>query len=454
MGSIAVMNTTWKVLIVDDSKPDRKIYQRYLLKDNNQHYQISEASCGEQALEIFKNNQFDIVLLDFRLPDMTGLQVLSLLKKSQPHTAVIMLTGHGDEQIAVQAIKAGAQDYLVKGTLKQDVLQLTIHRAFHQAQLQWQLRKNKERQGLITQIAFQIRESLELEQTLKTAVKEVRHVLQCDRVLVYRFSADFSGKIIAESVDQEWTQVLGHTIQDTYFQDQGIQDYGQGCKKIVADIYEAQLDPCHLNLLEEFQVRASLVTPILIKGKQEQTNRLWGLLVAHQCSSARQWQPDEVYILDELSTHLSIAIQHAELLTQTKAALAKEKALTSFKSKIITTVSHEYNSPLTAIQTAATTLRAHHHNLEFETQQRFLGIIEQKTKHMAALVKDMLLVNQAELNQLKLKCIPLDLGDFLRQLIEEQQMLATDKHELILKIRGDIDGFVGDRGLLRSDQEQ
>ena len=446
---MSVRKPPWKVLIVDDSKADRKLYQRYLLQDNHQHYQIWEASYGYQCLEIFKQQKFDIILLDFHLPDMSGLQILSLLQEYRPHTAVIMLTGHGNEQVAVKAIKAGAQDYLVKGQLQKDILQATIHRAFHQAQLQWQLTKNKERQRLITQIAFQIRESLELEQTLETAVTEVHHLLQCDRVLAYKFSADLSGKIIAESVGEEWTSVLGQTIQDTYFQVQGTGDYCQGRKQIIADIYDVKLDPCHLRLLEQFEVRASLVTPIVIKVKKKPTNQLWGLLIAHQCSDIRQWQPDEIHLLDELSTHLSIAIKHAELLTQTKAALKKEKALNAFKSRIIATVSHEYNGPLTAIQTAATTLKANYQNLEPQTRERFLGIIEQKSKHMAALVRDMLLVNQAELNQLKLKPILFDVGNFLSQLIEEQQMFATDKHELSLKIRGNTEGFVGDIGLLR-----
>ena len=61
----------------------------------------------------------------------------------------------------------------------------------------------------------------------------------------------------------------------------------------------------------------------------------------------------------------------------------------------------------------------------------------------------MLLVNQAELNKLKLQPIPLDLNEFIRQLLTEQQMLEAKQHELILSLRGNTHGFVGDRGLLR-----
>ncbi|MEL6383859.1 MAG: ATP-binding protein, partial [Cyanobacteria bacterium J06626_18] len=404
---------------------------------------------AEQGLALCQHQRFDVVLLDFRLPDMSGLQVLEEVKVQHPETAIIMLTAHGDERIAVQAMKGGARDYLVKDALRRDGLQRTVRNVVHQAQLEQQLRKNQERQSLLTHLALRIRQSLELEQTLETAVTEVRRLLQCDRVLAYQFATDMSGQIIAESVGQGWTPTLGERVYDTYFRDHGAESYCQGRQQTVADIYASGLDECHIALLEQFEVRASLVIPILIQGDQPETNLLWGLLAAHQCSGPRQWQADEVQMLDELAVHVAIAIQQAELLAQTQASLAKEKALTTFKSQIIATVSHEYNAPLTAIQTAAATLKAHYRTLDMTTQSRFLGIIEQKSKHMSALVNDMLVANQAELNKLKLQPVAFSLGDFWAKLIAEQQVMATEQHYLKLKIRGDIEGFVGDRGLLR-----
>ena len=444
------METTQTLLIVDDSQADRATYRRYLSRDPHQHYTVCEASCADEGLKLCQTQHFDAILLDFRLPDMSGLQALSAIKTQHPQTSVIMLTAYGDEQIAVQAMKGGAQDYLVKDGLKRDGLQRTVRNVLHQAQLQQQLQKNQERQRLLTGIAFRIRQSLELEQTLATAVTEVRRLLRCDRVLAYQFAADMSGKIIAESVGDGWTSALGETVEDTFFKEEGAEDYRQGRKQIVANVYTAGLDPCHLALLEEFEVQASLVTPILIRGKRPETHRLWGLLAAHHCAAPWMWQPDEVQMLEELSVHLAIAIQQAELLAQTQAALEQEKALTAFKSQIIAMVSHEYNAPLTAIQTAAATLKAHRPSLNVQMQDRFLKMIEQKSKHLSTLVSDMLVVNQAELNELKLQPVAFPLDTFLGQLIAEQQMLvASSQHELTFRIRGNIEGFVGDRGLLR-----
>ena len=199
-----------------------------------------------------------------------------------------------------------------------------------------------------------------------------------------------------------------------------------------------------------------MVTPILMvdiepnEGPQPEHHiQLWGLLVAHQCSQPREWQTDEVDLLDDLSAHISLAIRHAELLNQTQTALEQEKALNTFRSNIIATVSHEYNAPLAAIRTAASTLNTHSQRLAPQKRQRLLHIIEQKAKHMSALVNDMLMVNQSELKQIELRPFALHLDEFLSQLIAEHQALVSDRHPISLSIRGDISGFVGDRGLLR-----
>lgn len=443
------MTTTWRLLIIDDSKADRLIYRRHLLRDTHQTYTIIEASSAEQGLALCQNHRVDLILLDFRLPGISGLQLLGAIKEQSSHTAVIMLTAYGDEGVAVNAMKAGAYDYLVKDGLEPDVLRRTVRNVLSQARLQQQLRQQQDRQRLFTHIAFRIRQSLHLEDTLETAVTEVRRLLCCDRVLIYQFAADMSGKIIAESVEEGWTSVLGQRVEDSYFQTQGADAYRQGRKQVVANVHNAGLDPCHLALLEQFEVHASLVTPILIGRDYQGSNDLWGLMVAHQCSTTWQWNPDDIQILDELSIHIAIAIRHAELLAKTQAALEQQKALTTFKSQIIATVSHEYNAPLAAIQTAAATLKMHQQVLDAATQERFLDIIKHKSKHLSALVNDMLLANQADLKELTLHPVPFALGEFLSQLISEQQVLGNNQHDLLFKIRGNIEEFVGDRGLLR-----
>ena len=129
--------TQRKVLLVDDSEIDRKVYQRYLQADSTYHYRFLEAETAEEAFESYARYQPDVILLDYLLPDTNGLEWLSQIQKQQSSLCpAIVLTGQGDENIAVQFIKLGAADYLVKGQMTAEKLRLAIDKAIYAEQLQ------------------------------------------------------------------------------------------------------------------------------------------------------------------------------------------------------------------------------------------------------------------------------------------------------------------------------
>jgi PAS domain S-box-containing protein len=112
-----------RVLFIDDSPEDRAIYRRRLSQGPDR-YEFLEADTGDDGVEICRSSQPDCVLLDYNLPDTDGLEVLSrLLHQCGPHLAVIMLTGQGNESVAVRALKSGAEDYLVKGPALENLAQ-------------------------------------------------------------------------------------------------------------------------------------------------------------------------------------------------------------------------------------------------------------------------------------------------------------------------------------------
>ncbi len=104
------------VLIIEDSPEDIELYRRYLRRNSDHNYTVIEASLGWQGLSLWQQHQPDVILLDYRLPDLDGLEFLAQLQSllNSYDLPVIMVTGQGSERIAVQAIKSGAQDYLVK----------------------------------------------------------------------------------------------------------------------------------------------------------------------------------------------------------------------------------------------------------------------------------------------------------------------------------------------------
>lgn len=176
------------------------------------------------------------------------------------------------------------------------------------------LQQQAERERMSHTIAQSIRQSLDLEQVLKTAVSEIRRFLQTDRVVIYRLNPDWSGTIVTESVASDQISILNRQIIDTYFVEKQEQAYEALTIRVTPDIYTAGFHPCHIELLEKLQVRSQVVVPIW------QEARLWGLLIAHQCHSPREWQDLESDLLIQLATQLSIAIQQAELYQRLQTA--------------------------------------------------------------------------------------------------------------------------------------
>lgn len=180
-------------------------------------------------------------------------------------------------------------------------------------QLLHQLEQQQEQQRLVGAIALRIRQSFKLQDILATSVREVRQLLKTDRVLVYKITPQTKDRVVAESVLPEWTPSLGLEIKGSCFQEKQKEEYRQGKIWTTTNIYEAGLSECHIQLLEQFEVKANLVVPIVLESQGTPDLELWGLFIVHQCSAPREWQTFEVELLKQLTVQLAIAIQQAEL---------------------------------------------------------------------------------------------------------------------------------------------
>ncbi len=130
-----------RLLIIDDSPEDRELYRRLLAQDREHAYELLEAETGEEGLALARERSLDCLLLDYRLPDVDGLEFLSRLL-AEKLVAVIVLTGQGNEAVAVEAMKSGAQDYLLKGGVTRDRLQHAVRSSIEKVALR---RKVEER---------------------------------------------------------------------------------------------------------------------------------------------------------------------------------------------------------------------------------------------------------------------------------------------------------------------
>lgn len=307
------------LLIVDDSETDRAVYHRYLRKNPYFEYEIVDFETGTEALQWCETHIPDLLLIDYFLPDMNGLEFLGQLRQKAGYEKMpgIIMTGQQNQKIVEQSLKEEeglANDLLDKNRITSEGLHRSInnvlqHAAWMQEQdLQWQ------RQQLINNLAFAIRENFDLATVFQTTVAEVRHFLECDRVLIYQFNPQtWNGTVIEEAVLEPQFSILGRQLEDTCFLDNPdwINLYRQGRICCITDILaEPHYSDCYQHLLASLQVRGIFVAPISLGDK------LWGLFIVHHCQGPRAWAVKEVELLHQVSNQLSLAVQKTSLQQQ------------------------------------------------------------------------------------------------------------------------------------------
>ena len=126
-----------KILLADDEEGIRKVLGISLTDSG---YDVITAENGEEALEIFRRVQPSIVLTDIKMPGMDGIELLQKIKQEDPDTEVIMITGHGDLDLAIKSLKYEATDFVTK-PINDDILEIALKRAHEKMDMRRQLRE-------------------------------------------------------------------------------------------------------------------------------------------------------------------------------------------------------------------------------------------------------------------------------------------------------------------------
>jgi DNA-binding response OmpR family regulator len=129
-------NKPIKVLLIEDNIGDYQLILRMLDKSETTKFELTHVSRLNAGLKLLQNDIFDVILLDLGLPDCQGLESFQVTLKKHPSIPIIILTGLANEETGINAIKYGAQDYLVKGEFNGKLLVRAIQYAIERKKVE------------------------------------------------------------------------------------------------------------------------------------------------------------------------------------------------------------------------------------------------------------------------------------------------------------------------------
>lgn len=189
-------------LLIEDDPNDALLIQKLLSKDSKVLFRVKHVDRISEGLASLRSDGIDVVLLDFGLPDGQGLSTFETVHKHSPDVPIIVLTGQEDDEIAIESVRRGAQDYLVKGKIDGALLRRSIRYAI-------------ERQKLHTQLEHSMKEIKTLRGFLPicASCKKIRddkgYWTQIESYISRHSEAEFSHGICPECFDKLYSQALG-----------------------------------------------------------------------------------------------------------------------------------------------------------------------------------------------------------------------------------------------------
>jgi DNA-binding NtrC family response regulator len=219
----------FEILFVDDDSKILDLVEEYLTAFD---YRVSVVDNGLKALELIKNQDFDVVFTDFKMPDIDGLELLAVIKEYRPDTEVIIVTGHGTMESAVQAMKFGSYDYIQK-PFKLDVLRILIDKIYEEKRLK--------RENII--LRTRVKERHKYDRLVGISLKMQEIYEKIDRM---RFS---SPNVLIEGESGTGKELMAHVIHKN--SDRDHQPFvSVNCKSFGKGIAEEQLYDHTVDLLK------------------------------------------------------------------------------------------------------------------------------------------------------------------------------------------------------------
>ncbi len=412
-----------KILVVDDDDVDRMAVRR-ALKATGLDATVTEAENAEEALALIGKHAFDCTLLDYRMPGSDGLDVVRRAREQGFLVPFIMLTGFGDEQTAVELMKAGAADYLPKSSLTAERLALSLRGVLriHQAEIEAskadiELRRYAAQLRSVAQAALEINATLAVDAMLQATTENARRILSA-RYAETRLTVDAQpgdGSLEGQQAMWRASAPLEDEQELTSWAD-ATRDEMPGITPEILAMLAANPD-APMPSIPGFRVPNTITAELGGRdGRNLGTIQLWDKKDGAEFDDA-----DEA-ILTQLAQLASVALENARLFRAAQDA-------TRARDDLVAIVSHDLRNPVHTIHMAASFLLDIAPTNDRRVQaRRQLEVIQRSATRANRLIQDLLDVARIQAGGLAVDPVPVDVESLLTEAAESATPLASAAH--------------------------
>jgi two-component system NtrC family sensor kinase len=427
-----------KVLVIDDRDDSLLTMTEYILKPNG--YQYIVARNGEAGLQRALDEEPDLIIMDQRMPKMTGMEVLAALKEAKVDVPVILMTGYGSEETAVQAFRLGAKDYIIKPFKVEEMVQ-AIDRALEEQRLRKerdeltrqlmhtnrQLKRRIRELGALHGIGRSFTALLDLETVLERIVEAAVYITNAEAGALFFVDQD-SGQLYlraARNLGVQLSPDLRIQLDDSIA--------GQVVKTGEPLLWRAESDENRLKVETGYLVKALLYVPLKLR------DQVIGILSVDNRTADRPFTDNDLEFLHGLAGYVAVAIQNAQLYEELGHFAAElerrveqrteelHKALRT-QSEFLSTVSHELRSPLASIKWCLESTLAGLYGDVAEKQRERFELALAKANEEAYLIENLLDLVRIESGQVSLDLDRENLAKIVRDVIQEFERDAKDRN--------------------------
>lgn len=423
-----------RVLLVEDNRGDARLLGEHLREAFGSGFEITHAETLADAIQKLGNH--DVVLLDLSLPDAIGLETVTRMIAAARTIPIIVLTGNRDDRTAVDAVGAGAQDYVLKDECSGPLLTKTIRYAIERKKaelLEIERAKTSEslsRARFIADVTGAASASLDLTDSLRAVARMLVPTLgDLCTIDLPRDGGKRLERIAWEGSDPRYLAVLQELadrdpLGPAHPQSVVLQAVAERRTVIVTadELAERARDARHRELLVRLDLRAVMVTPLFAR------DRVVAAISYGAGASRRPYGADEQVLAEEVASRVALAIDNVRLFADAQRAIRA-------RDELIAIVSHDLRNPLGVLDLALELLARDPARLPDAISR-----MQRATDRMQSLIAELLDISRIDAGTLTVAPAPVELASVLADAIEQHRVLATEKG---LRLVGDFQTPLG-----------